>query len=83
MAISAKQYEQMVGRMTGGGKKAADTKAAGAAPQHKVIIGIDPSLRGDGFWADSVGPGAVHHFGSGDDCVQEGLEKLPVFGSHS
>lgn len=49
MAISAKQYEQMVGRMTGGGKKAADTKAAGAAPQHKVIIGIDPSLRGTGF----------------------------------
>jgi len=49
MAISAKQYEQMVGRMTGRGKKEADKLSAELCSQHKIIIGIDPSLRGTGF----------------------------------
>ena len=49
MAISAKQYEQMVGRMTGRGKKEADKLSAELCSHHKIIIGIDPSLRGTGF----------------------------------
>lgn len=49
MAISAKQYEQMVGRMTGGGKKVANKTTTEPSPQHQIIIGIDPSLRGTGF----------------------------------
>ena len=49
MAITAKQYEQMVGRMTGSGRKVSNKSASETTSRHRVIIGVDPSLRGTGF----------------------------------
>lgn len=49
MAISAKQYEQMLGRVTREGKLVQKDSNAISNPKHQVILGVDPSLRGTGF----------------------------------
>lgn len=49
VGISAKEFEQMKGRLTGGAKRSALKTAPVVAGSHCVILGIDPSLRGTGY----------------------------------
>ena len=52
MGITPQQFEQMKNRLAGGGPVAVPVFATGlraAANHHRVILGVDPSLRGTGF----------------------------------
>lgn len=54
MGISARQFEQLQERVSG--KRGAPT-AVEEAVDHKVILGVDPSLRGTGFGIIRLGKG--------------------------
>lgn len=70
MAVSAKQFDQLVKRVSGRLSKADDTSQTTASRKHQVILGIDPSLRGTGF-------GVIHQVGEQPDVLGHGTIKCP------
>ena len=49
MAVSAKQFDQLVKRVAGKSSKDDDASQSPAARKYQIIIGIDPSMRGTGY----------------------------------
>ena len=66
MGISPRQFEQMQERVSG--KKRSAEKAPVEPLAHKVVIGIDPSLRGTGY-------GVIRFGGSGPKAEAQGTVK--------
>ncbi len=68
MGISPKQYAAMVARTQGSGNKgaaAARRESPQAIPPARLILGVDPSLRGTGWGVIRVESGVLRHCGSG------------------
>jgi crossover junction endodeoxyribonuclease RuvC len=70
MAVSAKQYDQLVKRVAGKSSKTVDTSQATASRSHQIIIGIDPSLRGTGY-------GLIRQVGEQAEVLDHGMIKCP------
>ena len=70
MAVSAKQFDQLVKRVAGKSSKADDTSQSTASRKHQIILGIDPSLRGTGF-------GVIHQAGEQAEVLGHGTIKCP------
>ena len=51
MGITARQFEQIQKRLSGGARAASPVfqNSHGAAGSHQIILGVDPSLRGTGY----------------------------------
>ena len=70
MAVSAKQFDQLVKRVSGKTSKADDTSQTSASRKHQIILGVDPSLRGTGF-------GVIHQIGEQAEMLGHGTIKCP------
>ena len=71
MAVSAKQYDQLVNRVAGKASKQDDASGSVASKRHAIIIGIDPSLRGTGF-------GVIRQVGEQAEVLGQGTVKCPA-----
>jgi crossover junction endodeoxyribonuclease RuvC len=74
VGISLQQFEQMKGRVAGRRRTAAPVLEAAAPakrPSHRVVLGLDPSLRGTGY-------GVVQFTGPQARCLAQGTIRCPA-----
>ncbi|MBT5928342.1 MAG: crossover junction endodeoxyribonuclease RuvC [Verrucomicrobia bacterium] len=71
MAVSSKQYDQLVNRVAGKSSKQDDASGSSSSKKHTIIIGIDPSLRGTGF-------GVIRQVGEQAEVLGHGTVKCPA-----
>ena len=71
MAVSAKQFDQLVKRVAGKSSKEDDASQSPAARKHQIIIGIDPSLRGTGY-------GVIQQVSEQAEALNHGTIKCPT-----
>ncbi len=70
MAVSAKQYDQLIKRVSGKSSKSDDSSASTSPTRHQIILGVDPSLRGTGF-------GVILQRGEQAEVLGQGTIKCP------
>lgn len=76
VGMSANQFVELQKRAAGRGRQATGTPMARKGPQHSVIIGIDPSLRGTGY-------GVIRLDGKTPETLAQGTIKCPGSWEHS